>query len=168
MNFNVSYHVFKLEYFIRLVHSIHPNWKSPSRIIGEAFELLFQFDFICPFCHSTSCSRYPTNTKFKDFMCNSCHKDFQIKAKFTPSGSSLIHSDIIRIPGASFHSTSLSNDVIYIIFLYTIEKNIHFIVKHLISSHYDVIPRKPLSPTAIRSGWVGCVIQLRVSNFSSY
>ena len=55
------------------------NWKSVSKIVGEAAEDCV-VTLQCPLCHETSLVKYKTNQKSKDILCEKCGCQIQIKA----------------------------------------------------------------------------------------
>lgn len=57
------------------------NWKSESRIIGEACEYYVKNKIKCIRCNNNNFEKYKTNEKSKDLICVSCNQKYQIKAK---------------------------------------------------------------------------------------
>ena len=57
------------------------NWKSESRIIGEACEDYVKNKIKCIRCNNNNFEKYKTNEKSKDLICISCNQKYQIKAK---------------------------------------------------------------------------------------
>lgn len=135
------------------------GYKSPSqraRIISEAWGC---HNLYCPRCDSPELKPSATNTRATDFVCPTCAASFQLKSQSHPFSRKIADSayDVMRR---------------------AIEENR---TPHLLTLHYTptawcvrdltVIPsfaltvsclqeRKPLAPTARRSGWVGCNILL--------
>jgi type II restriction enzyme len=135
------------------------KWTNKSRIIGEAMEDC-AIMIPCPLCQSHSLVKYDVNQKSKDVHCTSCLAQIQIKAaKYTKKKQT-----VLTLLGAEYSTTRASiqeNDVHYLVFLYTTDNTIHdilFINRDNITDTC-IIPRKPLSATAKRAGWQGCVLR---------
>lgn len=134
-------------------------YKSPSqraRVISEAWG---RSNLYCPRCDSPRLEPSGNNTRAVDFVCPTCAAGFQLKSQSNPFSRKIV-------------------DSAYGVMRRAIEENK---TPHLLTLHYMqtswcvwnliVIPsfaltisclqeRKPLAPTARRSGWVGCNILL--------
>lgn len=148
-------------YFQAQIETIQSEkkWKNKSRIIGEAMEEC-AITIPCPLCQSHSLMKYEANQKSKDVHCTHCLAQIQIKAsKFTKKKQT-----VLTLLGAEYNTTRSSiqeNDVHYLVFLYTDKNTIQdilFINRDNITDAC-IIPRKPLSATAKRAGWQGCVLR---------
>ena len=145
---------------------IENNWKSQSRIVGRAAELFCCVNFTCPRCNSCEWLECVINEKSKDQVCNSCKHNFQIKCKGLKNKKeydTIVNSGQFKTIGAEYSTTikSLENCIDYIIILY--DKTDHSIynimyVKYEDITEQNIIARKPLSSTAKRSGWQGCIL----------
>lgn len=141
------------------------NWKSESRIVGEACEEYIQYKIKCIRCSSNKFDKCKTNEKSKDLICNSCHQKYQVKAKCAT------HKQVDNIKckkqfktiGGEYLTTlnNINEKIDYLIVLYEKQSykvlNILYIINENINSEC-ILPRKPLSSTAKRSGWQGCNI----------
>lgn len=141
------------------------NWKSESRIIGEACEDYVKNKMKCIRCNNNNFEKYKKNEKSKDLICVSCNQKYQIKSK------SATHKKVDNIKSkkkfktiGGDYSTTLNNindKIDYLIILYEKQSytilNILYITNENINSNC-IIPRKPLSSTAKRAGWQGCNI----------
>jgi type II restriction enzyme len=141
------------------------NWKSESRIIGEACEDYVIHKIKCIRCDNNNFEKYKTNEKSKDLICISCNQKYQIKAK------SATHKQINNIKcknqfktiGGEYSTTlnNINEKIDYLIILYEKQSykilNILYITNENITSNY-ITPRNPLSLTAKRAGWQGCNI----------
>lgn len=82
------------------------HWKSLSRISGEAAEVWVKEKIECPFCEG-DLEDFKTNHPVKDFYCEDCGEEFQLKAtkKYVAEGTS-------KITGSSFESwrEAIDND----------------------------------------------------------
>lgn len=137
------------------------NWKSVSKIVGEAAEDCV-VTLPCPLCHETSLVKYKTNQKSKDVLCEKCGCQIQIKAtKHTKNTQTCI-----KLLGAEYRTTLSSvkeNNVHYLVLLYS-TKDGKYTIRDICLIHHDdinescIIPRNPLSPAAKRAGWQGCML----------
>ena len=137
------------------------GWMSTSRIVGEAVEDCV-VTMCCPVCNDKALVKYKTNQKSKDIKCEKCSCEFQIKAtKYTKN-----QQTSLKLLGAEYKTTCSSikeNTVHYIVVLYSVICDRYIINDIYFIDHKDinescVIPRKPLSSTARRAGWQGCIL----------
>ena len=141
------------------------NWKSESKIIGEACEDYVKNIIKCIRCNNNNFKKYKPNEKSKDLICISCNQKYQIKAK------SDTHKQVTNIKckkqfktiGGEYLTTlnNINEKIDYLIVLYEKQSykilNVLYITNENINSTC-IIPRKPLSSTAKRAGWQGCNI----------
>lgn len=113
----------------------------------------------CPNCSSTVLSRLANNAKASDFRCPSCSFWFQLKGQKTRIGKRIndgAYSAMIdaiendRTPSFYFMHYDLATWSV---------KNL-LLIPHFAFPKSAIIKRNPLSPTARRAGWVGCLISL--------
>jgi type II restriction enzyme len=135
-------------------------WTSTSRIIGEAVEDCV-ITMSCPICNNKALVKYQTNQKSKDVKCEKCSCQIQIKAtKHKKQSTSL------KLLGAEYKTTCLSikeNNVNYLVVMYSVVGDKYIIndiyfINHTHINESCIIPRKPLSHTAKRAGWQGCML----------
>ena len=137
------------------------GWTSVSRIVGEAAEDCV-VTLPCPICNEKALVKYTANEKSKDVKCKHCASQLQIKA--TKHNRKEFTS--IKLLGAEYKTTCSSikeNMVHYIVVLYSFVGNIYTINDVLFIDRVDinencVVPRNPLSSTARRAGWQGCML----------
>lgn len=137
------------------------KWSSISRIIGEAVEDCVA-TMPCPICNTRTLVKYKTNQKSKDVRCEKCSCQIQIKAtKHTTK-----QKTSLKLLGAEYKTTCASikeNNVHYLVLMYSVVgdnytiNDIYFI-DHANINESCIIPRKPLSSTARRAGWQGCML----------
>ena len=137
------------------------NWKSVSKIVGEAVEDCM-ITLPCPLCQEQSLVKYKTNQKSKDVLCGKCGCQIQIKAtKHTKKAQTSI-----KLLGAEYRTTLSSvkaNNVHYLVLLYSV-KNEKYTIRDICFIHHNdinencIIPRNPLSSAAKRAGWQGCML----------
>jgi len=137
------------------------GWTSTSRIIGEAVEDCV-ITMPCPICNNKALVKYKTNQKSKDVKCENCSCQIQIKAtKHTKR-----QSTSLKLLGAEYKTTCLSikeNNVHYLVLMYSVVGDKYSINEIYFIDHTDIndsciIPRTPLSSTAKRAGWQGCML----------
>ncbi len=137
------------------------KWTSISRIIGEAVEDCV-ITMPCPICNNKALVKYKANQKAKDVKCENCSCQLQIKAtKYTKK-----QQTPLKLLGAEYKTTCLSikeNNIHYLVLLYSVIDDIYTINEIYFIDHVDInesciIPRKPLSSTARRAGWQGCIL----------
>ena len=141
------------------------NWKNESRIVGEACEEYIKNNIKCVRCKNANFEKCKTNEKSKDLICLECNQKYQIKAKCASQKqiNNIMSKNEIKTIGGEYSTTkhNINENIDYIIIIY--EKNSYEIKKILyIKNEFInaecIIPRKPLSLTAKRAGWQGCII----------
>ena len=141
------------------------NWKSESRIVGEACEYYIKNNVNCVRCCSNNFEKCKTNEQSKDLICINCHQKFQIKAKSATQKkvNHIKNKNTFKTIGGEYLTTlkNINEEIDYLIVLY--EKKSYKIINILYIKHENIkpdciIPRTPLSITAKRAGWQGCNI----------
>ena len=102
------------------------------------------------------------NEKSKDIKCEKCNCQIQVKATKHRKKD----KTTLKLLGADYKTTCLSineNVVHYLIVSYSVVDDKYTINDIYFIDRVDInegciIPRKPLSPTAKRSGWQGCML----------
>jgi len=139
-------------------NQIGSNYNSASQKIRVISESWLKKQGYCPSCGS-NLLQYPNNKASKDFYCNNCTEDFELKSKnsnFVNKITDGAYSTMIN----SLRSSSRSN-----FFLLSYDKNTSSVKELCIIPKHFFIPniiekRKPLADNARRKGWVGCNILL--------
>lgn len=137
------------------------GWTSVSRIVGEAVEDCV-VTMPCPICNEKALVKYKANEKSKDVKCEHCASQIQIKA----TTHTKKECASLKLLGAEYKTTCSSikeNTVHYIVVLYSSVGDIYTVNDMLFIDRADinescVIPRNPLSSTARRAGWQGCML----------
>jgi type II restriction enzyme len=144
------------------------SWKNKSRIIGEACEIYVQRNVKCFRCYQNTFYKCKTNEKSKDLICVYCQQKYQVKAKSVTNKSlfNIKLNKTFKTIGGDYLTTlnSINQNIDYLIVLYDKYSNLVrevLYVEHENVSVECVIPRKPLSLTAKRSGWQGCYIKFK-------
>jgi type II restriction enzyme len=113
----------------------------------------------CPNCGHTKIDKYPNNRPVADFFCSACDEQFELKSTKSKFGARvtdgayasmcrrLADSDNPNLMLLNYESARGSETDFFIV-------PKHFFVRAMIQ------PRKPLSPSARRAGWIGCNILL--------
>tara|TARA_Y100001973_G_scaffold16679_1_gene24252 strand:- start:1688 stop:2179 length:492 start_codon:yes stop_codon:yes gene_type:complete len=144
------------------LQKVPSEWKSASKIYGEAVEYWVAENLKCPEC-SGILIKLRANVPSIDHVCGSCNSNFQVKAKH---GKILKEDGSASIQGAEYKTTlnSLTEVILgwsMIMVSYSREKNmvegVHYVPGSKIKEK-NIVPRKPLSPKARRAGWQGCNI----------
>jgi type II restriction enzyme len=133
------------------------RYKSNSQRARILSENWFSSEMYCPSCLNENITRCPNNEKVKDFFCEKCNSEFQLKAsnkKFSKrivdgEFSTMMHF-ISKNKSPNFFLMHYSNNDWFI-------KNLFVIPKFFISPSI-IEKRNPLKETARRSGWTGCNI----------
>lgn len=141
------------------------NWKSESRIVGEACEYYIKNNVKCVRCFDNNFEKCKTNEKSKDLICINCHQKYQIKAKSATQRqvNNIKDKNTFNTIGGEYLTTlhNINEKIDYLIILYEKQSykiiNILYIKNENITSNC-IKPRKPLSITAKRAGWQGCNI----------
>ncbi len=135
-----------------------PKYKSASQKARVTTESWIAENFYCPSCGS-GLSPYPHGHRVYDFTSASCGEDFQLKSASHRFGSTVL--------GSEYRTTlnSILNNLQHSLILLSYERD-KWIVENLSLVHRGcitstcIIPRKPLSSSARRAGWEGCLISL--------
>jgi type II restriction enzyme len=148
------------------------NWKSESRIIGQASEIYIEKNINCIMCKS-SLEMCKVNEKSYDLICINCSKKYQIKSKkISEKSLTLIkNKKSYKLVGGDYKTTinNISKKIDYIVVFYKstipIKSNLYTILDILYTNCENIteeciIPRTPLSVNARRAGWQGCNIIL--------
>jgi len=131
------------------------GYKSLSRRAGLITEAWAEENLYCAACTSPRLTRAAPNTEAIDFTCPECKSPFQLKGQARPIGR--------RLPDAAYAAMRraiIGRRTPNLLALYydplrwTVETL--FLFPRFVISLSIIEKRKPLSPTARRSGWVGC------------
>jgi type II restriction enzyme len=152
-----------LNEYISKVKEEHTEWKSESRIVGEASENYTKDNIKCLRCNENNFKKCKTNEQSKDLICISCNQKFQIKAKSVTQQqvNNIKTKNKFTTLGGEYSTTlkNINEQIDYLIILY--EKHTYKIISMLYIKYENInfkciIPRKPLAITAKRAGWQGC------------
>jgi type II restriction enzyme len=145
-----------ISYYEKYNRIYHSN-SQLARVISENWCI---DSLYCPLCISESILPYENNKKVADFYCKNCGEEYQLKSKKEPVSYKIIDGEYNTMLKAinsntlpNFFIMSYSND-------WTSVDNFILIPKTFILPE-NIIKRKPLSQTARRAGWTGCIINLQ-------
>lgn len=134
------------------------KYKSISQKIRVLSEKWVKEHVYCPCCGS-SIDKYRNNQPVKDFYCNKCTEDFELKSSKSNFSNKVVDGSYSAMMTSMSNSTQ-PNFFLLSYDLYTFSvKELCVIPKHFFVP--DIIEkRKPLSLNARRHGWIGCNILL--------
>ena len=133
-------------------------FKSASQIARVATEQWAESNLYCPSCGLNLVS-YPAGTRVYDFYSPNCEERFQLKSSAQKHSHSILGSEY-----QTTINSILSNAQPSFVLLHYNKSDWAvedlFLVHRACITTSCVIPRTPLSPTARRAGWQGCLISL--------
>ncbi len=148
----------KLFMRLKLDASLAARYTNPTqkaRVITEDWVLREGF---CPSCGSRI-GHYENNRPVRDFYCQRCTEDFEVKSKRQSFGKKIVDGAYGKM------MSQLTGEAVPNFFLMNYDFDemevLNFLVvpKHFLST--DLIEkRKPLAASAERAGWTGCNILL--------
>ena len=113
----------------------------------------------CPVCLNTHVQRRRDNTKIYDFVCSRCLESFQLKSQQKPIGAKILDSAYDPMLQAVRRNRAPNFFLLHYDPLGLSVQNLLLIPRYFISASC-IEPRNPLSATARRAGWIGCLINL--------
>ncbi|TET89597.1 MAG: restriction endonuclease [Methanomassiliicoccales archaeon] len=135
------------------------SYKSPTQIARIIAEQWLQDNMYCLACDSTHLDATTPETRVHDFACDSCDEQYQLKSKSTRFGRKLADSAYKPLKEAIQHNRAPT----FLFMHYTRDawkvRDLFMIPSHFIPLT-AIQERRPLRPTARRSGWIGCNILL--------
>ncbi|MDO4972037.1 MAG: DpnI domain-containing protein [Bacteroidales bacterium] len=140
--------------------SLAEGYKSGSQIARVLTEDWLARNMYCPICGETTIKRAEPNAPVKDYVCEHCKSQYELKSKnsksdiFPKSVADGVYSTMIS------RITSLDNPSFFFMHYDRYEVNNLIIVPKCFFTPDVIFKRKPLPPTARRAGWTGCNILL--------
>lgn len=134
------------------------GYKSRSQMTRVISEDWGARNLYCISCEENSLIQAPANTRAFDYICDHCKSRYQLK-----SSSRLNES---RVPDAGYEAMAhaIKSDLVPNLFILQYSENWAvlnlLLVPYFFFSISALEKRKPLAPTARRSGWIGCNILL--------
>lgn len=141
--------------------SLANGYKSTSQIARVLTEDWLARNIFCPVCGCSMMVRAEPNAPVKDYVCNHCKAQYELKSKRTNSdkfmasvADGVYHTMIRRIK-------SLENPSFFFMHYDRNEVNNLIIVPKCFFTPAIIEKRRPLSGTARRAGWEGCNIIMK-------
>lgn len=135
--------------------SLGTKYHSNSQKIRVMSESWVNDNIFCPVCGNARIRKLENNRPVADFQCPACGEIFELKSKDGKIGKKIsdgaYDTMIQRI-------TSMTNPDLLIMHYGSLQVVNLTIVPKFFFTPAIIEKRKPLSPTARRSGWVGCNI----------
>ena len=138
-------------------NSIIEGYHSKTQIARVLTEDWVNQNMYCPRCGNTRIKHFENNRPVADFYCPSCNNEYELKSKDGDLGHKIndgAYSTMIE------RITSDDNPDFFFMSYSKRELKVRDFI--LIPKHFftpDIIERrKPLAPTARRTGWIGCNI----------
>ena len=146
---------------LRLNTSLAEGYKSASQIARVLTEDWLARNMYCPICGEISIRRAEPNAPVKDFVCEHCKSQYELKSKRSESenfratvADGVFQTMIERI-------TSLDNPSFFCMHYDRYEGNNLVIVPKCFFTPSVIEKREALAATARRAGWEGCNILMR-------
>ena len=141
--------------------SLAEGYKSASQIARVLTEDWLAHNMYCPICGELTIRRAEPNAPVKDFVCNNCKSQYELKSKkndsdrFQSTVADGVYGTMIdRI-------TSLDNPSFFFMHYYRYEVNNVIIVPKCFFTPDIIEKRNALSNNARRAGWEGCNILMQ-------
>ncbi len=138
--------------------NVAQGYKSSTQIARVVSESWLSQNAYCLVCDSDSLSRSAANTKATDFLCPACKQNYELKTFLKRPECSLVDGAYTSLMGRINDGSAPT--------LFLLERTPSWTVRSLSAIHSVFLTpsvveqRKPLGPTAIRHGWIGCNIRL--------
>lgn len=139
--------------------SLALNYTSNAQIARVLTENWLKENSYCPNCGKEKLTEYENNRPVADFFCNVCREEFELKSKSGNLGRKITDGAYLKmierinsIENPNFFFLTYSKPEFFV-------NNFLIIPKQFFQSEI-IEERPPLAPTARRSGWIGCNIDL--------
>ncbi|HOT13626.1 MAG TPA: DpnI domain-containing protein [Bacteroidales bacterium] len=143
-----------LSFNIKLAEGYQSN-SQIARVLTENWVLTNSY---CPSCGDLPLSGFQNNRPVADFYCKKCSEEFELKSKsgkltntITDGAYSTMIERISSENNPNFFFLTYSNN-------WTV--NDFLIIPKQFFTEEIIIKRQPLAPTARRTGWIGCNIDI--------
>ncbi len=143
---------------LRFDLSLANGYKSASQIARVLTEDWFTNNMYCPICGEASICHAEPNAPVKDYVCNNCKAQYELKSKNSNSenfNTSVVDGVYKTMIG---RITSLDNPSFFFMHYDRYEVNNLIIVPKCFFTPKVIEKRIALSKTARRAGWEGCNI----------
>lgn len=133
------------------------GFTSAAQVARVALETWASFNLYCLDCDSDTLDRLSNNTPVADFKCFTCEQTYQLKGKNGRFGSAITGAAYAPIVEAIRQGRMPEYILVEFDMRFGTVVFVDAVPGRLITED-RVVPRKPLSATARRAGWVGCNI----------
>lgn len=146
---------------LKLNASLAARYKSSNQITRLLTEDWLARNMYCPICGEVSIRHAEANAPVKDFVCDKCKSQYELKSKKTDSDSfqSVVPDGVYRTMIGRI--TSLDNPSFFFLHFNRYEVNNLVIVPKCFFTPSVIQKREALSKSARRAGWEGCNILMR-------
>ena len=139
--------------------NIAQSYKSNSQRARVLTEYWASTNLYCPACQHDSLEQLRDNTRVSDFVCAQCSEPFQLKSQQKPIGDKILDSAYQPMLQAIRANRAPNFFVLHYDSPHFCVENLLLIPRHFISASC-IEARQPLSRSARRAGWVGCLINI--------
>lgn len=146
---------------LRFDTSLAEGYKSASQIARVLTEDWLARNMYCPICGEVSIRRAEPNSPVKDYFCESCKAQYELKSKKAEGESfqATVADGVYRTMISRI--TSLDNPSFFFMHYDSYEVNNLVIVPKCFFTPSVIEKREALADTARRAGWEGCNILMR-------
>lgn len=146
---------------LRFNTSLANGYSSNSQIARVLTEDWLARNMYCPICGEVSIQKAQPNAPVKDFVCEHCKAQYELKSKKSPTSSfvSKVADGVYRTMIGRI--TSLENPSFFFMHYDRYEVNNLVIVPRCFFTPEVIEKRNPLSEGDRRAGWEGCNIIMR-------
>jgi len=144
---------------LRFDPTIAQRYKSPSQRARVLTENWAEDNLYCPACLDDRLERRRDNTEIYDFVCARCSELFQLKSQQRPIGTKILDSAYKPMVQAVRKNCAPNFFLLHYDPSALSVQNLLLVPRYFISVSC-IEARKPLSKSAERADWVGCLINL--------
>ena len=146
---------------LRFDTSLAEGYNNPSQIARVLTEDWLARNMYCPICGEVSIRRAEPNAPVKDYVCEHCKAQYELKSKRSESErfQATVPDGVYRTMIGRI--TALDNPSFFFMHYDRYEVNNLVIVPKCFFTPSVIIKREALSNTCRRAGWEGCLILMR-------
>ncbi len=142
---------------LSLKSNLADKYTSSSQKIRVLTENWVNNEIYCPNCGKVNIDNYENNRPVADFFCKNCKEDFELKSSKKNFDKKIIDG-AYRTMVERLQSNDNPNFFLLNYDLQKLDVTNFFIIPKYFFTTEIIEKRKPLAPTAVRAGWVGCNI----------
>lgn len=134
------------------------GYKSNSQIARILTENWVLNNSYCPSCGDLPLNEFENNRPVADFYCKKCSEEFELKSK----NGKLTNTIADGAYSSMIERINSKNNPNFFFLTYSKEWRVQdfLIIPKQFFTEDIILKRPPLAPTAIRSGWIGCNIDI--------